>query len=143
MTGCTSGSTDRSRTVRSAPRASSRPSTTAACGRIHSTKPTRSPSLRRSRASTERPTELQRAMTSDPDRLLAETRAFNAELERLLATQPPVHTLPPAETRRARREGRSIYPPPVFLPDARTLEIEGPVQPVRLRLIAPEGTPAG
>jgi acetyl esterase/lipase len=80
-----------------------------------------------------------------PDRetLLAETRAFNAELERLLATLPSVHTVPPEETRRARREGRSIYPAPVFLPDARTLEIEGPVEPVRLRIIPGEGKPTG
>ncbi len=30
-----------------------------------------------------------------PDSLLAETRAFNAELERLIATMPSVHTVPP------------------------------------------------
>ena len=82
---------------------------------------------------------------SDPDseRLLAETRAFNAELERLLATMPSVHTLPPERTRQARREGRGIYPAPVFLPQARGLEIEGSAAPVPLRVIAPEGEPAG
>jgi acetyl esterase/lipase len=79
----------------------------------------------------------------DPQQLLAETRAFNAELERLLATMPSVHTLPPEETRRARREGRGIYPPPVFLPQARTLTIPGPADPVRLRIIAPEGESRG
>jgi len=79
----------------------------------------------------------------DPETLLAETRAFNAELERLLATQPSIHTLPPQETRRARREGRSIYPPPVFLPEARRVEIEGPVEPLRLRIISPDGPSAG
>ncbi|HZU61416.1 MAG TPA: alpha/beta hydrolase [Solirubrobacteraceae bacterium] len=83
-------------------------------------------------------------MTSrDPETLLAETRAFNAELERVLATQPSVHTVAPEVTRRARREGRSIYPPPVFLPQARTLEIDGPGEPVRLRIIAPQGRIAG
>jgi acetyl esterase len=79
----------------------------------------------------------------DPETLLAETRAFNAELERLLATLPSVHTVPVQETRRARREGRSIYPPPVFLEEARTLEISGPAGSVRLRTILPEGEPAG
>jgi acetyl esterase len=79
----------------------------------------------------------------DPDRLLAETRAFNAELERELASMPSVHTVPPEQTRRARREGTGIYPPPIFLPGARTLEIEGPVEPVRLRVLDPEGEPAG
>ena len=36
--------------------------------------------------------------TPDPDTLLAETRAFNVELERMLATIPSVHTVPPAES---------------------------------------------
>jgi acetyl esterase/lipase len=81
--------------------------------------------------------------THDPATLLAETRAFNAQLERLLATAPSVHTLPPEQTRRARREGSGIYPAPVFLPKARALEIEGPGGPVRLRIIAPEGESTG
>src|ERR1035437_1346390 len=63
---------------------------------------------------------------NDAETLLAETCAFNAELERLLATMPSVHTVPPQETRRARREGRGIFPAPVFLPEARTIEIAGP-----------------
>ncbi len=79
----------------------------------------------------------------DPEQLLAETRAFNAELERLLATMPSVHTLPPEQTRLARREGRGIYPAPVFLPQARRIEIAGPAGPVPLRIIAPETESAG
>jgi acetyl esterase/lipase len=79
----------------------------------------------------------------DQDKLLAETRAFNAELERLLATMPSVHTVPPEETRRARREGRGIFPAPVFLPHARTMEIDGPGGPIPLRILAPEREPAG
>jgi acetyl esterase/lipase len=75
--------------------------------------------------------------------MLAETRAFNVEFERVLATVPAVHTLPAEQTRRARREGRGIYPAPVFLPKARTLEIDGPGGPVPLRIIAPEGESAG
>jgi acetyl esterase/lipase len=74
---------------------------------------------------------------------LAETRGFNAELERLLASMPSIHTLPPEETRRARREGQGIYPAPVFLPEARTLEIPGPDGPIDLRLIDPPGEPQG
>jgi acetyl esterase/lipase len=82
---------------------------------------------------------------SGPDRekLAAETRAFNAELERLLAQVPSVDEVPPEETRRARREGRSIYPPPVFLPDARMLEIDGPAGSLSLRVIAGEGEATG
>jgi acetyl esterase/lipase len=81
--------------------------------------------------------------TDDPELLLAQTRAFNAELERLLATVPSVETVPPEQTRLARREGRGIFPAPVFLPEARTLEIDGPAGRVPLRIIAPEREPAG
>ena len=79
----------------------------------------------------------------DPEALLAETRAFNAELERLQASMPAVHTVSPEQTRQARREGRGIFPPPVFLAKARTLEIEGPGGAIPLRIIEPEQRPAG
>ena len=79
----------------------------------------------------------------DPETLLADTRAFNAELERLLATMPPVNTVPPQESRRARREGRGIFPAPVYVPEARTIEIDGPGGAISLRIIAPEGEPTG
>ncbi len=81
--------------------------------------------------------------TRDSETLLAETRAFNAELERRLAELPAVHEVPVEESRRARREGRGIFPPPVFLPDARTLEIDGPAGRIPLRIIAPEAKPSG
>jgi acetyl esterase/lipase len=79
----------------------------------------------------------------DSEQLAAETRAFNIELERLLATMPSVHTVAPEETRRARREGRGIYPAPVFIPEARTVEIDGPGGPVPLRIIAPDRSSTG
>ena len=79
----------------------------------------------------------------DPDRMLVETRAFNAELERLLATVPSVHTVPPAQTRRDRREGLGIFPAPVLLPNARTIEIGGPGGPVPLRIIPPDRESTG
>ena len=72
----------------------------------------------------------------DLEQLLADTRGFNTELERLLATVPSVHTLPVEETRRARREGSGLYPAPVFLPEARTVEIDGPAGKLPLRIIA-------
>ena len=81
--------------------------------------------------------------TSDPATLLAETRAFNEELESLLATIPPVNTVPPEESRRARREGRGIFPAPVYVPEARVIEIDGPAGPIPLRIIAPEGQARG
>jgi acetyl esterase len=82
-------------------------------------------------------------VTYDIEALTRETLAFNAELERLLATMPSVHTVAPAQTRRLRREGGGIYPAPVFAPEARTLHVDGPGGPVRLRIIAPEAEPTG
>jgi acetyl esterase len=81
--------------------------------------------------------------THEPAALLAETRAFNAELERMLATIPSIDTVPPEQSRLARREGRGIFPAPVFLPEARTLQIDGPAGPLPLRIIAPPGQPSG
>jgi acetyl esterase/lipase len=80
----------------------------------------------------------------DPERLLAETRAFNAELERLLASIPRVDQVPVEESRLARREGRGIWPKPVFLDEARVLSIDGPGGRLGLRVIAPpEGRATG
>ena len=83
--------------------------------------------------------------TGNSPELLEQTRAFNAELERLIATVPAVDTIPPEESRRARREGLGIFTKPVFVPEARWLEIEGPAGPMRLRVIAPapEQQPSG
>ncbi|HLY50184.1 MAG TPA: alpha/beta hydrolase [Solirubrobacteraceae bacterium] len=50
---------------------------------------------------------------------------------------PAVDTVPPEETRRARREGRGIFPAPVFLPEAQTREIDGPAGAIRLRVFIP------
>jgi hypothetical protein len=81
--------------------------------------------------------------TGNSPGLLEQTRAFNAELERLIATVPAVNTIPPEESRRARREGLGIFPKPVFAPEARWLEIDGPAGPMPLRVIAPEQQPTG
>ncbi len=70
--------------------------------------------------------------------MLAETRAFNQALEAILATQPAIHTLPPEETRRARREGRGVFPPLVFVEQARTLSIPGRAGEIALRILEPE-----
>jgi len=53
------------------------------------------------------------------EEMLAETRGFNEGIELLQATLAPVYTVAPEETRRRRREGSDIFPPPVFLPEAR------------------------
>ncbi len=69
--------------------------------------------------------------------MLAETRAFNLGLERLLASMPKVHELPPEVTRQARRDGRGAFPPPVYLDHARTITIPGPGGEIPLRVLEP------
>jgi acetyl esterase len=80
---------------------------------------------------------------SDPQTLAA-TREFNARLERLLSKEPGIDQLGAAEARRRRRSGEAEFPPPpVFLPEARELEIAGRGGPIRLRVISPEHEPVG
>jgi acetyl esterase len=75
--------------------------------------------------------------------MLAETLAFNERLERELADAPSVHTIPVEVTRRARRQGLGVFPPPVFLAQARDVEIAGRDGPIRLRVLEPEDRPTG
>ncbi len=83
-------------------------------------------------------------MTAVADDVLAETRAFNAELERQLAANPATHEMPVAQARRQRREGGGIFPAPRFLPErARDLTIEGRSGPIALRVVAPGQTAVG
>ena len=59
-------------------------------------------------------------MTPDPETLLAETRAFNAELEELLKSIPAgQHGPARGEPARPAAKGRGIFPPPVYVPEAR------------------------
>jgi acetyl esterase/lipase len=74
---------------------------------------------------------------------LAETRALNAQIERLLAAQPSLHTVPIELSRRARREGRGVFPPPVYLPEARDLVIPSRGGELKLRVLAPAGAARG
>jgi acetyl esterase len=71
--------------------------------------------------------------------ILAEARAFNAEISRLLAEQPSVHLVPPEVARAARREGRSVFPLPEFLPRARDVRAPTRHAEIRLRVVPPEG----
>jgi len=85
-----------------------------------------------------------RPATLDVDQQdIDEARAFNAQLEALIATMPLVYTLPPEVSRRARREGKGIFPAPVFLEEARDLEIAGRGGPIKVRVIRPHSKPTG
>jgi acetyl esterase len=72
-----------------------------------------------------------------------EARAFNTQLEALIATQPPVYSVAPEISRRARREGKGIFPAPVFIEEARDIEITGRAGPIKVRVIRPDQKPAG
>jgi acetyl esterase/lipase len=74
---------------------------------------------------------------------IEEARAFNAQLEALIATQPPVYTRPPEVSRQVRREGTGIFPAPVFLEEARDIEVAGRGGPIKIRVIRPDQAPAG
>jgi len=75
--------------------------------------------------------------------MLDETRTFNAALEQMIQGLPPVHTVPAEQTRRERRESGGIFPPPVYLPEARWERIEGRAGEVPLRIVEPEGEARG
>ena len=74
---------------------------------------------------------------------IEEARAFNTQLEALIATQPPVNTMPPDVSRQARREGKGVFPAPIFLEEARDVEIAGRGGPIKVRVIRPDQKPAG
>jgi acetyl esterase len=82
-------------------------------------------------------------VTDVEPRDIDEARAFNTQLEALIASQPLVTTLPPAVTRKARREGKGIFPAPVFLEDARDIEVRGRAGAIKVRVIRPQVRPTG
>jgi acetyl esterase/lipase len=75
--------------------------------------------------------------------VVAETRALNATVERRLAAEPPTSTLPVDVVRRNRREGRGVFPAPVFLAQAADRLIPSRDGEIRLRVLRPEGRAAG
>jgi acetyl esterase len=75
--------------------------------------------------------------------VLEETRALNRWLSGVLAEQPAVNEVAPDETRSARREGRSFWPAPEFLPEAEDVFIPGRGGRIRLRVLRPEGDVTG
>ena len=76
----------------------------------------------------------------DPAAIAQETATFNAWLEAQLATMPPVHKVPPELTRKARTEGRGIFPDSGPLEGSDWVAIPGaPGGPGRVRLSPPKG----
>ncbi len=86
---------------------------------------------------------LRPAPTDVEQKDIDEARAFNTQLEALIATQPPVYAMPPDVSRQTRREGKGIFPAPIFLEEARDIEIAGRGGPIKVRIIPPDQTPTG
>lgn len=80
-----------------------------------------------------------------PDAVSAETAAFAADLEAQLRAAPATHELPVEVTRRARDEGKGIFPFSPAFAEAEDLPIPGaPGGPGRVRIMRPtEGAPRG
>jgi acetyl esterase len=68
---------------------------------------------------------------------IEETVAFNDRLAQLQSSLPPIETLAPEVTRAARMEEGGIFAPPVFVPQARWLEIPSRGGGLQLRVVAP------
>jgi acetyl esterase/lipase len=77
------------------------------------------------------------------DGALAELREFTAAFEQRLADAPPTESVPRTASRAAAHQGRGTMPAPVFLPQARDVEIAGRAGAIRLRVLAPERDAAG
>jgi acetyl esterase/lipase len=73
-----------------------------------------------------------------PEAIDPETAAFNAQLQLLLATVPPIHTQEPQKIRDAREAGKGIFGPIVRSPMAVDRTIPGPAEPVPVRVFVPE-----
>jgi acetyl esterase len=72
------------------------------------------------------------------DEVMAEVRAVNEAIEAMLAQAPPMHTIPPEETRAARQRGDSWMGPVVHLDEATTREIDTELGPIPVRVVVPE-----
>ncbi|HTO24398.1 MAG TPA: hypothetical protein VMJ49_00755, partial [Gaiellaceae bacterium] len=67
-----------------------------------------------------------------------ETRAFNDELERRQRTLTPIETVPAERTRAADRAGEGLFPAPVYVPQARWVDVPSRSGGIRLRVVAPK-----
>ena len=72
----------------------------------------------------------------DPTQIAPETRAFNQQVEQLLATVPSILDIPVAVPREARAAGKSFLGPVVLSPNGRQQCIDGPAGPLPLRVFA-------
>ena len=71
-----------------------------------------------------------------PDDLDA-ARQLNATIEQLLASAPPMHTVPPAQTRQTRAEGRGTFGAVVVVEEGQDRTIPGPAGDIPIRVFVP------
>lgn len=72
-----------------------------------------------------------------------DTRAFNADVVRKLASLPDPWSFPAAVVREKRAQGLGPFPLAPKSPRAETFAIKGPAGDIPLRMIAPRGEPRG
>ena len=75
--------------------------------------------------------------------VLNEARAFNEQLQALLAPMAGIESVPAEVTRARRRAGEGALPGPVFLDDAEQIEVLGRAGPIPVRVIRPDSKPSG
>ena len=68
---------------------------------------------------------------------IKEAKAFNAQLEAAINSVPSIHTVPPELIRQARRDGKGIFPAPVYLKEAEDIEVPGRGGAIKVRVIKP------
>ena len=86
---------------------------------------------------------ISRSETKVTDEDVAEARALNAQVEALLATVPSIHMLTAPVIRQARRDGKGAFPPPVYLEEAKTIEVPGRAGPIKVRVVRPTTKASG
>jgi acetyl esterase len=72
------------------------------------------------------------------DEALTEARELNEAIEAMLADAPPIHTVPPDETRAARQRGDSWMGPIVQLDEATTRQVDTELGPIPVRVVVPD-----
>jgi|SRR5579872_468618 len=72
-----------------------------------------------------------------------ETLGFNEQLRQVFAALPGVETVPVDVTRRSRYDGHSVFPVPVFVDEARWVDVPSRGSGLRARVFAPDDEAVG
>lgn len=86
---------------------------------------------------------ISRSETQVTEQDIAEARALNAQVEAMLAAMPDVTTMTAPVIRQARRDGKGAFPPPVFLDEAKDVEVPVRAGRIKVRVVRPTGRVLG